>query len=100
MGREAQGCAWASQAGDALSNPFTSELARDCKIPSLILLRKWPCFLRFAQKSSGENNGLRLVSKRGDVVKKHLQARLRVSFPQQIQHSRSESTPWFLSSYP
>ena len=49
MGREAQGCAWASQAGDALSNPFASELARDCKTPSLILLRKWPCFLRFAQ---------------------------------------------------
>jgi hypothetical protein len=32
------------------------------------------------QKSLGENAGLRLVSKRGDVVKKHLQARLRVSF--------------------
>jgi hypothetical protein len=48
--------------------------------------------LRLAQKSLGENAGLRLVSKRGCVVKKHLQARLRVSFPQQIQHSRSEST--------
>jgi hypothetical protein len=100
MGREVQGCAWASQAGDALSNPFASELARDCKTASLILLRKWPCFLRFTQKSCGENNGLRLVSKRGDVVKKHLQARLRVSFPKQIQHSCSESTPCFLSSYP
>ena len=48
--------------------------------------------LRLAQKSLGENAGLRLVSKRGCVVKKHLQARLRGSFPQQIQHSRSEST--------
>jgi hypothetical protein len=46
-----------------------------------------------------KNIGLRLVSKRGDVVKKHPQARLRGSFPQQIQHSRSESTPCFLSSY-
>jgi hypothetical protein len=43
-----------------------------------------------------KNTGLRLVSKRGDVVKKHLQARLRVSFPKQIQHSRSESTPCFI----
>jgi hypothetical protein len=36
-----------------------------------------------------KNIGLRLVSKRGDVVKKHPQARLRGSFPQQIQHSLS-----------
>jgi hypothetical protein len=43
----------------------------------------------------GENAGLRLASKRGYVVKKHLQARLRVSFPQQIQHSHSELTRVF-----
>ena len=42
MGRDAQGCAWASQAGAVLSNPFASELARDSETPSLILLRKWP----------------------------------------------------------
>ena len=51
--------------------------------------------LRLAQKLLGENAGLRLASKRGCVVKKHLQARLRGSFPQQIQHSRSESTRVF-----
>jgi hypothetical protein len=34
-------------------------------------------------------------AKRGDVLKKHPQARLRVSFLQQIQHSRSESSPVF-----
>ena len=34
-------------------------------------------------------------AKRVCVVKKHLQARLRVSFPQQIQHSHSESTRIF-----
>jgi hypothetical protein len=39
-----------------------------------------------------KNNGLRLVSKRGTVFKKHPQARLRVYFIKQIQHSRSEST--------
>jgi hypothetical protein len=80
------GCAGASQAGAGFSNPFVSELTRDCETPSLILLRKWPCF---ALESSGKSTGLRLVSKRRDVVKKHPQARLRVSYPQQIQHSRS-----------
>jgi len=55
---------------------------------------------RCAQKLLGENAGLRLGSKRGYVVKKHLQARLRVSFPQHIQHSQSESNPCFLSFYP
>jgi hypothetical protein len=39
-----------------------------------------------------KNTGLRLVSKRGCVVKKHPQARFRGFFPQQIQHSLSEST--------
>jgi hypothetical protein len=39
---EAQGCAWASQAGAVLSNPFASELAQDSQTPSPILLRKWP----------------------------------------------------------
>ena len=55
---------------------------------------------RFAQRFLGENAGLRLVSKRRCVVKKHPQVGLRVSFPQRIQHSRSESTLCFLSSYP
>ena len=50
---------------------------------------------RFAQKLLGENTKLRLVSKRGCVVKKHPEARLRGSFLQHIQHSHSESTPCF-----
>jgi hypothetical protein len=85
-----QGCAWTSQAGAALSNPFTSKLARDCEKPiahsatQMALLRP-EIFLK--------NTGLRLVFKRGDVVKKHPQARLRGFFAKQIQHSRSESTP-------
>jgi hypothetical protein len=52
-----------------------------------------PAMLR--QKSLGENAGLRLASKRGCIVKKYLQARLRGSFSQHIQHSRSESTRIF-----
>jgi hypothetical protein len=85
-----QGYAWASQAGAVFSNPFASGLARDSENTSLILLRKWPYF---ALESSGKSTGLCLFSKRGDVVKKHPQARLRVSFPQQIQQSLSEPTP-------
>ena len=54
---------------------------------------------RFAQKLLGENTRLRLVSNRGCVVKKHPQARLRVSFIKQIRHSRSESTRCFLSFF-
>jgi hypothetical protein len=87
--RGTQGCAWTSQAGAALSNPFASELARDSDKPfahlatQMALLRP-EIFLK--------NTSLRLVSKRGCVVKKHPQARLRGFFPQQIQHSRSEST--------
>ena len=52
-----------------------------------------PAMLR--QKSLGENAGLRLVSKRGCVVKMHPQACLRGSFSQHIQHSRSESARIF-----
>ena len=42
MGRDAQGCAWASQAGAVLSNPFASELARDSENPSLICSANGP----------------------------------------------------------
>ena len=94
MGREAQGCAWASQAGDVPPNPFTSELARDCKIPSLILLRKWPwIYLCIKMKMKMKTPGCAWSAKRGDVVKKHLQASLRVSFAKQLQHSLSELNP-------
>jgi hypothetical protein len=51
------------------------------------------CFIRnFSKKTPG----LRLASKRGCVVKKQPQVGLRVSFQQQIQHSRSESALCFL----
>jgi hypothetical protein len=95
---ETQVYAWTSQAGAVLSIPFASELARDSESTALIMLRKWPCDAS-PWNFRGKKTGLRLVSKRGCVVKKHLQARLRVSFPQQIQHSRSESTPCFLSVF-
>jgi hypothetical protein len=37
-----QGCAWASQAGAALSNPFASELARDYETHRLFCSAKFP----------------------------------------------------------
>jgi hypothetical protein len=43
--RGMQGCAWTSQAGAVVSNPFTSKLARDCEkpiahsAPQMVLLR-------------------------------------------------------------
>jgi hypothetical protein len=52
-----------------------------------------PAFCASRKNLLEKNTGLRSVSQRGNVVKKHPQARLRVSFPQQIQHSRGESTP-------
>ena len=75
MGRDEQGYAWASQAGAVLSNPFASELARDSEIHRSFCCANSPA-LALAQKSLGENAGLRLASKRVCVVKKHLQARL------------------------
>ena len=41
---EAQGGTWASQAGAAFSNLFTSELARDCEIASLTHFASGPAF--------------------------------------------------------
>jgi hypothetical protein len=73
--------------------------ALGCVYPSYPWLKKSPirvslCFSRFARDvEMGKTTGLRLVSKRGDVVKKHPQARLRVSFAKKLQHSRSESKP-------
>jgi hypothetical protein len=52
------------------SNPLASELARDCETPSLILLRKWPCFVRFAQKSSGEKHWVALGLQAGRCCEK------------------------------
>jgi hypothetical protein len=93
---EMQGFAWASQAGAVLSNPFASELARDSEIPSPILLRKWPCDAS-PWNFRGKKPGCAWPAKRENVLKKHPQARLRVSFIKQIWHSRSESTRCFLS---
>jgi hypothetical protein len=41
---EAQGGAWASQAGAAFSNPLTSELADGFSKTPLHALREWPCY--------------------------------------------------------
>jgi hypothetical protein len=96
-GRDTQGCAWQARLALRFQIPFTSKLARDCEKPIAHFATQWPCFSLSPLPQSGiKNTGLRLVSKRGCVVKKHPQARLQVSFSQQLQHSHSESTPCFL----
>ena len=65
---EAQGCAWASQAGAVLSNPFASELARDSQTPSPILLRKWPCDV--SSEIFGRNCGVALGFQAGMCCEK------------------------------
>ena len=69
MGREAQGYAWANQAGAVFSNPFTSELAQDSETTSLILLRKWSC--AFASlRDFWEKNRVALGSQAGRCCEK------------------------------
>jgi hypothetical protein len=87
-GREAQGCAWASQASMDFQIPSQASLHWIMKPHRPFCCANGPVSLRNLWK----NLGLRLASKRGCVVKKHPQVGLRVSYPQQIQHSRSEST--------
>jgi hypothetical protein len=92
-GWKLQGFAWASQAGMDFKIPPQTRLHGILKTIAHFAPKN---ALHLNQhKINDKNSRLSLVSKRGDVVKKHLQARLRVSFPQQIQHSRSESTPVF-----
>jgi hypothetical protein len=87
--REAQGCAWASQAAMDFHIPSQASLRGIVKNPSLILLRKWPCDAS-SEIFQKKHRGCACTAKRGDVVKKHPQVGLRVSYQQQIQHSRSE----------
>jgi hypothetical protein len=93
-----QGFAWVSQAGMDFQIPPQTRLHEILKTIAHFAPKN--ALHLNGHKIKAKNTGLRLVSKRGDVVKKHLQARLRVSFPQQRQHSCSESTLCFLSSYP
>jgi hypothetical protein len=58
--REAQGYAWVSQAGAVLSNPFASELARDCE--KSIAHFATQMALRFRSEIFWRNTELHLVS--------------------------------------
>jgi hypothetical protein len=73
--------------------PSQASLHEILKLHRSFCCANGPAMLR--QKSLGENAGLRLVSKRGCIVKMHPQACLRGSFSQHIQHSRSESARIF-----
>jgi len=79
---EAQGGAWASQAGAASSNLFTSELARDCENTSLTRFASSPAFRALREIKNLPRIGIqkktghaRFAGMAG-FLKRHLQARL------------------------
>jgi hypothetical protein len=88
--RDTQGYAWTSQAGAALSNPFTSKLARDCEKPiahsalQMVLLRAGIFFRK---------NRVALGFQAGMCCEKASASPLASVFSKQIQHSLGESTP-------
>jgi hypothetical protein len=95
MGK-AQGGAWASQVGAAFSNPFTIELARDCENTSLTRFASGPAF-RALREMIGiwetKIQGCDWLARRGDVLRKHPQACLRVSF-ENGSGIRVANQPW------
>ena len=68
-GGEEQGCAWASQAGAVLSNPFASELARDSENPLLICSANGPA-LSLRSKIFGRKCGAALGLQAGMCCEK------------------------------
>jgi hypothetical protein len=95
MGK-AQGGAWASQAGAAFSNLFTSELARDCEIASLTRFASSPAFraLREMKKlpriGLQKKHGAHPVCQDGGVFEKASTNLLARGFAKKPLHSRGE----------
>ncbi len=96
MGK-AQGGAWASQAGSAFLNLFTSELARDCEIASLTHFASGPAFRALremkklprigVQKKHGAQPRLRGMA---EVFEKTSGSLLARGFAKKLLHLRSE----------
>jgi hypothetical protein len=89
---QARGYAWTSQAGAEFSNPFTSELARDCENTSPSRSRERPCFVALCARSrkcqelaSRKSTGPAWLAGMTGFLKRYLQARLRGD----LQKSRS-----------
>ena len=95
MGK-AQGGTWASQAGAAFSNPFTSELARDCANTSLSRSASGPAFraLREMKKlpriGLQKKHGAHPACRDGGVFEKASTNLLARGFAKKPLHSRSE----------
>ena len=96
---EAQGCAWASQAGAVLSNPFASELARDSESTSLIMLRKSPCAFASRRNCWEKMRGCAWFPS-GDVLWKTSASPLASVFSTTNPAFAQRINPCFLSSYP
>ena len=94
-----EGCAWTSQAAMDLLIPPPASLHEILK-PIAHFASKMALHLFLHENEESKHRGCAWPNRRGDVLKNHPQAFLRVSFIKQIQHSRSESTQCFQSSYP
>jgi hypothetical protein len=95
MGK-AQGGAWASQAGSAFSNLFTSELARDCENTLLTRFASGPAFraLREIKKlpriGVQKKHGARPACRDGGVFEKTSASLIARGFAKKPLHSRGE----------
>jgi len=78
--KEAHGYAWVSQARAEFSNPSTSEIALSCENTSHIRWADGPAFSRLSRTGNTKTLGCDWLAKRGDILRRHPQARLRVSF--------------------
>jgi hypothetical protein len=94
MGK-AQGGTWASQAGSAFLNLFTSKLARDCQIASLTHFASGPAFraLREMKKlpriGVQKKHGARPACRDGRVFEKTSASLIARGFAKKPLHSRS-----------
>jgi len=87
--------------GGAFSNPFTSELARDCEITSPSRSASGPAFSRSARDQElprigiQKKHGARPACRDGEVFEKTSASLLAREFTKRPHHSPSEYTPWF-----
>ena len=99
MDREAQGYAWASQAGAVLSNPFASELARDSEIHRPLCYANGPA-LSLRAEIFGRKHRVALGFQAGMCCEKASASPLARVFFTTHPAFAQRINPYFLSFYP